>query len=79
MRTAKKNEPFYIVNEMVQKEIYNFRPLSDVQNWKAIKIMSLSEISESDKDQANVFDKYDFKEQLTSILIVNKKSIAKEY
>lgn len=79
MRTAKKNEPFYIVHELSQNEIYNFRTLADDQNWKAIKIMNLKEIFVFPND-TKVSINYEYSETSRSIIeIETKKSVGKKY
>lgn len=78
MRNAKKNEPLYIVNEVSQADIFDFRPLSNDQNWKSVKIMSLREITVV-PNETHVFIKYGYDEEAKSILIPTKKSIGQQY
>lgn len=78
MRNAKKIEPRYIVEEVAQSEIFYFRPLANDQNWKAVKMMNLREISVV-PNETHVFIKYEYDKEATSILIPTKKSTAKRY
>ena len=66
------------MNEISQKDIYNFRPLADDQNWKAISIINVREIVISE-DEANVFVKYEYAREAKSILIATKNNIGKKY
>ena len=75
---GEKNEPFYIVNEVSENNIFNFRPLADDQNWKSIKITHLREIMIR-ADETDVFVKYEYAEEPKSILIATKKNLGKKY
>ena len=78
MRTAKKEAPFYIVHEITQEEIFNFRPLAHDQHWKRIKIMNLRQITVSPND-VNVLVNYAYTGEPDSVLIDNQKTVGKKY
>ena len=71
MRHARKNEPFYKVKEVPQREILDFQQLSKDQNWKSVKIMKLKEIQVTPND-VNVQVKYEYNEEPRSVLIAKK-------
>ena len=76
IRTAKMNKPYYIVQKISQKEIYNFRLLANDQHWKAIGISTIKEITVSPND---VSVKYECTGEPNLVLIGTKKSVGKIY
>ncbi|KAK3913144.1 putative 2-phosphosulfolactate phosphatase [Frankliniella fusca] len=72
MRLAKKKPPPYVVKEMTQNEIFDFRPLASYQSWEKLKTSQFKEIFICGSEPGIIKYKTEYDQEFTTVNIMKK-------